>query len=45
MSIRYADEFDEMVDFVTGTDEECLDEKDTEELNEWSHDEWDSYEE
>ena len=45
MPIRYADEFDEMVDFVTGTDEEYLDEDEIEELTEWSQDEWENYEE
>lgn len=45
MLVRDDSEFDEMYNFIVSTDEECLDEDEIDELNEWSYDEWDNYEE
>jgi hypothetical protein len=47
MSRGFELEFDEMVHFITGEDENSEEEEDYDEdqLNEWSSDDWDNYEE
>lgn len=50
MSRGFEVEFDEMVHFISGTDDEVVEYSDDEDydedqLNEWSQDDWDDYEE
>jgi hypothetical protein len=46
MSRGFELEFDEMVHFITGDDDsEDEEDYDEEQLNEWTHDDWEEYEE